>query len=183
VGARAGLAQSTQEAADIDAGLTAEGHDVSVTLDDEQPTYTLFGGFRWANGFAVEASVFDLGEYEVAVEAETSSPSGLLADTETLLGDGGRGVSAALAWTWNAGGYLEITPRIGAYYWESGRSVQSEAGRLEDREFGVDLMGGISFDFRVAERWRLGLGWEAWAADGRNDVQAVIASLSYHFGE
>jgi hypothetical protein len=183
LGARAGLGHSTQESADIASALRADGHDASVTMEHSEAIYTLFGGYRWSNGLALEASVFDLGKFEVEVAAETSNPTGLLSDTGALLGDSGRGVGAALAWTWRLGEHFEITPRAGAYYWESRRTAESEAGRIEDREFGVDLMGGISFDYRIDPRWRVGLGWEAWAAGGRNDVQAITASLSYLFGE
>jgi hypothetical protein len=183
LGGRAGLGQSTQDSADIASALRAEGHDARVTMDDDEAIYTLFGGFRWSNGLAVEASVFDLGMFEVEVEAETSSAADLLSDTEALLGDSGRGVGTALAWTWRLGEHFEITPRVGAYYWESRRTLESNADRIEDREFGVDLMGGISFDYRLDSHWRLGLGWESWAAGGRNDVQAVTASLSYQFSK
>jgi hypothetical protein len=79
------------------------------------------------------------------------------------------------------GASFEITPRIGAYYWESRRTVENAAGRITNREFGVDLMGGISFDWRLGEHWALGLGWEAWAAGNRNDLHALTAGLRYSF--
>ena len=180
---RAGVSQSTQEPADVAAALGREGHDASVTMNEDQATYALFGGYRWSNGLAIEASVFDLGKFEVNVDAETTSPTELLSDTEAVLGDSGRGLSAALAWTWRVGERFEITPRVGAYYWDSRRVVESNAGRVEDHDYGVDLMGGISFDYRIDPHWSLGLGWETWAAGERNDVQAIIASLRYQFGE
>jgi hypothetical protein len=181
LGARAGVAESTQDAGDIAAALGALGHDVSVSIDDQEPTYTVFAGYRWSQGLALEASLFDLGEYEVTVSGTTTSPAALSSDTQRYLADGGRGVSTALAWSFTLGDRFEITPRLGAYYWESRRTVESAAGRITNREFGVDLMGGISFDWRLGEHWALGLGWEAWAAGDRNDLHALTAGLRYSF--
>ena len=183
LGGRAGVAESTQTAAEIELALETLGHDVDVEIQDNQPTYQLFGGYRWSSGFALEASLYDLGDYEVDVTASTTSPGTLLADTETVLADSGRGISAALAWSWRIGENFEITPRVGAYYWESLRRVESEAGRVSDQEFGVDLMGGITFACRIDEHWWMGLDWQAWAANGRNDLRSITASLSYRFGK
>ena len=61
--------------------------------------------------------------------------------------------------------------------------MENEAGRVTDREFGVDLMGGITFDWRMDERWWMGLGWQAWAANGHNDLRSITAWLSYRFGK
>jgi hypothetical protein len=182
LGVRGGVGESTQQASDIEAALGALGHDVDVQVKDNEPTYTLFGGHRWSNGLALEGSLFDLGEYEVDIDATTSSPGALLADTEAVLGDSGRGVGAALAWTWRVGERVEITPRLGAYYWESRRTVESDAGRLTNRQFGVDLMGGVSVDLIVDDHWSLGLDWQSWAANGHNDIRTITASLSYRFG-
>jgi hypothetical protein len=183
VGARAGIAETTQQASDLERGLAARGHDVSVDLDDSDPTYSLLGGYRWANGLALEGGWFELGEYEVAVSGTTTSPGALLSDTESLLGDGGRGVSAAIAWNIPLGQRLEVTPRIGGYYWDSRKRVSSSAGSIEDHEFGVDLYGGVTLACKIGDRWKIGVSWEAWAADGRNDVRSLNAEISYRFGE
>jgi hypothetical protein len=183
LGARAGVAETTQQAADLERGLAARGHDVSVALDDSDPTYSLLGGYRWANGLALEGGWFELGEYEVAVSGTTTSPGALLSDTESLLGDGGRGVSAAIAWSIPLGQRLEVTPRIGGYYWDSRKRVTSSAGSIQDHEFGVDLYGGVTLACKIGDRWKIGLSWEAWAADGRNDVRSLNAEISYRFGE
>ncbi len=182
-GMRVGVAESTQEASDVERALEALGHDVEVQAEGKQPAVELYGGYRWANGFAIEGGVFDLGEYQVDVSGETDNAAALLADTESVLADSGRGVNVALAWNWRIGERFEITPRIGAYYWESRHRVESEAGRVTDNEFGVDLMGGVTFACRIDDHWWLGVGYESWAANGRNDLRAVTASLSYRFGD
>ena len=182
-GMRAGVAESTQEAGDVERALEALGHDVDVQSEGKQPAIELYGGYRWASGFAVEGGVFDLGEYQVDVTGDTSNAALLLGDTESVLADSGRGVNLALAWNWRIGERFEITPRVGAYYWESRHRVESEAGTVTDNEFGVDLMGGITFACRIDEHWWLGLGYEAWAANDRNDLRAITASLSYRFGK
>ena len=165
VGIRAGAAESTQSASDIERGLAARGHDVTVAADDRQPTYSLLAGYRFANGLALESSLVELGEYEVAVHGTTTNPAALLADTESLLADG-CGVSAALAWHLPLGKNFELTPRAGVYYWDSEKQLRSDATRSRSRETGVDLTG-------PASRWH-GRSTSAgcWASAGKPGPRA-----------
>ncbi len=182
LGVRAGAGESTQRESDLKSALDARGHEVSVDADAHQPAYTLFAGYRFDNGLALEAGLVELGEYEVTVSGTTTSPATLLADTQALLADAGRAVSATLAWHLPLGERLELTPRLGAYYWESRRSVVGIAGRIRDQEEGVDLTAGITIAWRLDERWSLGLGWESWAAGDRNDLRVWNAALVYRLG-
>jgi hypothetical protein len=181
IGARAGIAETTQKASDLDRGLAARGHDVSVSLDENDPSYSLFGGYRWANGLALEGAWFELGEYEVSVSGTTTSPSALLSDTESLMGDGGRGVSAAIAWSIPLGKRFEITPRVGAYYWDSRQRVRNGVGSIEDHEFGVDLFGGLTIAWKLSDKWSIGAGYEVWAAGNGNDIRAINAMMVRSF--
>jgi hypothetical protein len=182
LGVRAGAVESTQSASDIERGLVARGHDVTVDADDREPTYSLLAGYRFANGLALESSFVELGEYDVAVTGTTTSPATLLADTESLLADGGRGLSAALAWHLPLGKQFELTPHVGVYYWESQQRVGSGASHIRDHESGVDLTCGITLAWKIDERWVMGIGWESWAAGPRNDLRAVNVMLAWRVG-
>jgi hypothetical protein len=182
VGLRGGIATSTLDASDIESALTARGHVVDATVDDSHAMGALFGGHRWANGLGLEMALVDLGEYDVALSATTTDPDRLLADARSVLADAGRGVSASLTWTWALTGEIELTPRAGAYYWESERELHSSAGSLRSTDSGIEATAGIALGWRLSPAWSLAIGWEAWDAGDRNDVRAWNAALTYRFG-
>jgi len=182
LGVRGGVATSTLDDSDIERALGARGHVVDATVDDSHALYALFGGHRWANGWGLEVGLVDLAEYDVTLAATTTDPAQLLTDARAVLADAGRGVSAVLTWTWALNETVELTPRLGAYYWESERQLHGSAGSLRSTTNGVDLTAGIVLDWRLSPAWSLGLGWDAWDAGDRNDIRAWNAALTYRFG-
>jgi hypothetical protein len=182
VGVRGGVATSTLDDGDIERALATRGHVVDATVDDSHAMGALFGGHRWANGFGFEIGLVDLAEYDVTLSATTANPAALLTDAQSVLADAGRGVSASLTWTWALTDAVELTPRVGGYYWESERELRSSVGRVGREEDGFDLTAGIALGWRLSPAWSLGIGWDAWDAGDRNDVRAWSASLTYRFG-
>jgi hypothetical protein len=177
VGLRAGVVETTQTASSIQRALVAEGHDVQVTMEDREPALTALGGFRWQNGLAIELGFSHLGEFDVTVGGNTNDPAGLLSDTHALLAQAGQAVSAGLAWNLRMGDRVELTPRAGVSYWQSTREVESEAGRLRSRDDGVDIVAGITLSLKLDAAWAVGLGFEAWPFEDRNDLRVWQLSL------
>ena len=182
LGVRGGIATSTLEESDIERALAARGHVVDATLDDSHAMGALFGGHRWANGLGLEVAFVDLGEYDVALSATTTDPTRLLADARSVLADAGEGVSVSLTWSWALSDRVELTPRLGAYYWESERELRGSVGSLHSEDDGVEATAGIALGLQLSPAWALALGWDAWDGGDRNDVRAWNASLTYRFG-
>jgi hypothetical protein len=182
LGIRGGVATSTLDESDIERSLAARGHVVDATLDDSHAMGALFGGHRWANGLGLEMAFVDLGEYDVALSATTTDPTRLLADARSVLADAGEGVSVSLTWSWTLSDRVELTPRVGAYYWESERELRSSVGSLHSEDDGVEATAGIALGLQLSPAWALALGWDAWDGGDRNDVRAWNASLTYRFG-
>jgi hypothetical protein len=182
IGVRGGVAKSTLEESDIERALAARGHAVDASVDDSHAMGALFGGLRWENGFGVEIGFVDLGEYEITLAAATTDPAALLQDARSVLADAGRAVSTSLTWTWQISERIELTPRLGGYYWESERELRSNTGSVQLDQDGLDLTAGIALGVRVSPVWSLGLAWDVWDAGDRNDIRAWNASLTYRFG-
>lgn len=180
-GMRAGVVETTQKAASIEAALVAAGHDVQVTLDDRELAITVLGGYRWPNGLAAELGFSHLGEFDVTAAGSTADPSELLSDTHDLLAQAGQSVSASVAWNLRLTEHVELTPRAGVSYWRSTREVESEAGRLRSRDEGVDLVAGIMLSLRIEAGWTLGVGFEAWPLEDRNDLRVWQVSVVRRF--
>jgi OOP family OmpA-OmpF porin len=182
IGLRGGIAESTLDEGDLERALAARGHNAAVSLDDQEPTWSVFGGYRWAMGLGLEAFAIDLGEYDVAINTASTNPGGLLADARSVLADAGRGAGVALSWRWAITDRFAITPRLGGYYWESERTLTSGAQRIERSENGLNAMGGIALGIQLSSAWSLAFGWDAYDAGGRNDVRAYSATVEYRFG-
>jgi hypothetical protein len=182
IGVRGGVAESTLDEGELERALAARGHSTTVSLDDQEPSWSLFGGYRWASGLGLEANVVDLGEYDATISGSSTAPGALLADARSLLADAGRGAGAALSWRWAIGERFAVTPRIGAYYWESERTLTTGAQNGRRTENGLNLMGGVAFGVEITPAWSLALGWDVYDAGGRNDLRGYSASVEYRFG-
>jgi hypothetical protein len=182
IGVRGGVAESTLDEGELERALAAHGHGTTVSLDDREATWSLFGGYRWASGLGLEANVVDLGEYDVTISGSSTAPGALLADARSVLADAGRGAGAALSWRWAIGRRFAVTPRVGAYYWESERTLTTGALSVRRTENGLNLMGGVAFGVELTPTWSLALGWDLYDAGGRNDLRGYSASVEYRFG-
>ena len=129
---------------------------MDVSIDDRDSTWSVFGGYRWANGLGIEASYVDLGEFDVAMAGSTSNPGGLLPAAADGLADAGWGGAVTLGWQWSLTSSFAITPRIGMYYWESERELANAAGSVKTNENATEVTGGIAVSWRFSDRWAVG---------------------------
>ncbi len=182
VGVRGGISQSTLDSGDIARRLAGAGFDMEVSSDDSDSTWGLFGGYRWATGFGIEASVLDLGEFDVAMEGETSDPDGFLPVAAGTLGDAGYAGALTLGWQWAVTGSFAVTPRIGLYYWESESELSSGSEQVRVEDSGTEITGGVALSWRLNPRWAIGLQWDAYDAGDHHDLQTWTASIEYVFG-
>ena len=144
LGVRGGISESSLNAGDVEQRLAGAGFAMDVSIDDRESTWSLFGGYRWANGLGIEASYVDLGEFDVSMAGSTSNPGGLLPAAADGLADAGWGGAVTLGWQWSLTSSFAITPRIGMYYWESERELANAAGSVKTNESATEVTGGIA---------------------------------------
>ena len=154
----------------------------SISNDDSDTGYKLFGGYKFNRNFAVEGGYFDLGRFGFAA---TTVPAGTLNGNIKL-----KGVNL------DAVGILPITEnfsafgRVGVNYAEA-RDSFSGTGAVNvlnsnpsKREANLKFGGGLQYDFtqslgmRVeAERYRIND-----AVGSKGDIDLVSVGLVYRFG-
>lgn len=181
VGVRGGISQSSLDSGDIERRLANAGFEMEVSSDDSDTTWSLFGGYRWANGLGIEAGFVDLGEFDVAMEGETSDPDGFLPVAAGTLGDAGYAGALTLGWQWAVTDSFAVTPRIGLYYWESQNELTNGSGRVRIEDSGTEITGGLGFSWRLDPRWAIGLQWDAYDAGDHHDLHTWTASIEYSF--
>ena len=154
----------------------------SISNDDNDTGYKLFGGYKFNRNFAVEGGYFDLGRFGFTA---TTVPAGTLNGNIKL-----KGVNL------DAVGILPITEnfsafgRVGVNYAEA-RDSFSGTGAVNvlnsnpsKREANLKFGGGLQYDFtqslgmRVeAERYRIND-----AVGSKGDIDLVSVGLVYRFG-
>lgn len=182
VGVRGGISQSSLDSGDIERRLVNAGFDMDVSSDDRDSTWGVFGGYRWANGLGIEAGFLDLGEFDVAMEGETSDPDGLLPVAADVLGDAGYAGALTLGWQWVVTDSFAVTPRIGVYYWESENELSNDGGQVRIEDSGTEITGGLALSWRLNRSWAIGLQWDAYDAGDHHDLHTWTASVEYTFG-
>ena len=154
----------------------------SVTNDDSDTGYKLFGGYRLNKNFALEGGYFDLGKFGYTA---TTVPAGTLTGTIKL-----RGLNLDLVGIVPINEKFSAFGRIGLNYAEA-RDSFSGTGSVtvlnpspSKRDVNYKLGLGIQYDFtpslgmRVeAERYRIDD-----AVGSKGDVDLVSVGLLYRFG-
>jgi len=154
----------------------------SISNDDRDTGYKIFGGYKFNRNFAVEGGYFDLGRFGFSA---TTAPAGTLNGNIKL-----KGLNL------DAVGILPITEkfsafaRVGVTYAEA-RDSFSGTGAVNvintnpsKREANLKFGGGLQYDFTQslgmrleAERYRVND-----AVGSRGDIDLFSAGLVYRFG-
>jgi OOP family OmpA-OmpF porin len=184
IGVNVGQAQARIDDLRITAALLASGFSTtSMTNDERQIGFKLYGGYQFNRHFAIEGGYFDLGEFGFV---STTVPAGTLTGKIKV-----KGINLDLV------GLLPFTDRFslfargGVNYAEandrfSGTGLvlvtnPNPSERAASYKFGLGLQYALSrsVDFRVeAERHRIGD-----AVGNKGDVDLFSVGLLYRFGQ
>jgi len=182
-GLNVGQSRAEIDDARIASNLLAGGlRTTSISDDDRDFGYKVFGGYKFNRFFAVEGGYFDLGKFSFTAN---TVPLGSLSGNIKL-----RGVNLDLV------GILPITERFSAFgragvNYAEARDSFSSTGAVrvlnanpKERDTNYKFGGGLQFDFtrrlgmRVeAERYRIND-----AVGNKGDVDLISLALIYRFG-
>jgi hypothetical protein len=181
VGVRGGVAATSQDSGDLNRKLAAAGTGLTAKVDDQDFGGTIYIGHAFGNGFALEAGVVDLGEYDVDIDGDVADPSAELAAAARVLGSGGYGVAALARWNVALGESFELAPRAGVYYWSSDNELRDGTTRASRDEDGIDFTAGLSLAWHATPQWSLGLAWDYYPQGEHNDVQVYGLQAEYRW--
>jgi hypothetical protein len=180
-GARGGVATSSQDSSELNRALANRGTGLTADVDDQDFGGSVYVGYEFAGGLALEVGYVDLGEYTVKLDGDVADPSAALQDSVRLLGSGGGGFTAVARWNLRFADQFEFAPRAGLYYWDSENELRSDSVRVSRDESGTDFTGGVSLAWRPGASWSLGVAWDYYAQADRNDVNVYGLQVEYRW--
>jgi OmpA-OmpF porin, OOP family len=182
-GANVGQSRAKIDDARITSGLSAQGISTnSITDDDRDTAYKIFGGYQFNRNFALEGGYFDLGKFGYAA---TTTPTGTLNGNSRV-----KGLNLDLVGLLPITGRLSAFGRAGVAYADvrdsfSGTGATSMSNsNPHKRDANYKLGVGLQYAFTDAlamraevERYRIND-----AVGNRGDIDLVSVGLIYRFG-
>lgn len=195
-GATGGQAEADVSKAELDDivlfAFEANGADVlsgSSTLDDSDTSFSLFGGYRFSQYFAVEASYIDLGtaEYRSAGIVDPinlpPAPATYSADIEVT------GFTAAAIGSVPVGTSFDVHGRLGVLFADTEISqrvtISSSAASDSFSADSQDFFYGLGVGMQVGERWSFSLDWQQFkdvgddSETGESDIDRLSLGVIY----
>lgn len=182
-GANVGQSRARIDDASITSGLAARGISTnSITNDDRDTGYKIFGGYQFNRNFALEGGYFDLGKFGYAA---STTPAGTLSGNSRI-----KGLNLDLVGMLPITGKLSAFGRAGVAYADvrdsfsgTGAASMSNANP-HARDANYKLGVGLQYAFTDAlamraevERYRIND-----AVGNRGDIDLVSLGLIYRFG-
>ena len=185
IGLALGQARAKFDQTGIDARLRGPGIKAStLTSDEHDRAYRLFGGYQLNRYFALEAAFFDLGQFSYASTVAAAPASGIRGNFKVQ----GGGLDAVA--TLPLGDTFSLLGRVGGQYARTRDSFTSNGGVLltnptpsergANYKVGVGLQVAFSpaVQMRIeADRYRIRDG-----VGGQSNVNMYSASLVFPFG-
>lgn len=182
-GLSVGQSQATIDEQRITAGLLSGGLTTSsMTLDDTDTAYKLFGGYQFNRYFAIEAGFFGLGKFGFT---SNTVPTGTLNGQIKL-----QGVNLDLVGAWPLGERLSVIGRVGAQgarardTFHGTGAVSLVNGNPSKSEINYKLGLGLQYEITPslfvrgeAERYRIND-----AVGNHGDINVYSVSLVFPFG-
>lgn len=182
-GANVGQSSARIDDASITSGLAARGISTnSITNDDRDTGYKIFGGYQFNRNFALEGGYFNLGKFGYAA---STTPAGTLSGNSRI-----KGLNLDLVGLLPITGKLSAFGRAGVAYADvrdsfSGTGATSmTTTNPHKRDANYKLGMGLQYAFTDAlamraevERYRIND-----AVGNRGDIDLVSVGLIYRFG-
>jgi len=137
--------------------LVQNGHqNVQADVDKEQLAGELFIHYRFNNSpFGVELNLFDSGEYQSSISAETDRPAQLLEDFAAVHPRSGRGVGLGARGDAEIGRGFGAHIKLGLAYWRGKFELQSNQMQREFTDSGTMFIFRSGINYQLTPSWSL----------------------------
>lgn len=162
----------------------------SSALDDKDTSFSLFGGYRFSQYFAVEAGYIDFGTYEYRSSGTvnppgpvTSAPASYSVDFEV------KGFTAAALGAVPLGEKFDLHGQLGLLFADTKISESASIGAVSFSDSfsanSEDVFYGVGAGLHLSPNWSFSLDWQQFKdvgddeETGESDVDRISLSVVY----
>lgn len=177
LGGSLGYASIDTDEGELQSDLTAAGLTGTLSVDDDDLGWKLYGGYRFNQYFAAELAYVDLGtaEADVNITAPVAGSANVEAEAD--------GVTLALIGRYPFNDKFSAFAKAGAFFWEvegqASVTVLGATTTLGDDDDGTDFVFGLGADYALTDHISLRAEWERYDMD--EDVDMFSAGIEYRF--
>lgn len=182
-GLRAGVGYAGQDGGKLTRDLQAQGHAVTVEVDDSDVAGTLYLGWQAWPQASLEVGLVDLGSYDIQASGSVSGAQGFADDLAGLQQKACTAISLTLRRDIPLSPRLALMTRLGTFAWHNETEMTLDGERHDGERKGLGLTAGLGLNLRLTPHFSLGAGWELYRPDSQGAVNLLSGQIEYRFGQ
>jgi len=177
LGGSLGYASFNEDESELAQDLTGAGLTGTVSLDEEDFGWKLFGGYNFTQYFGAEFAYVDLGsvdvDFSITAPLAGSGTAEVDVDGFTFMGVGRYPIQPN----------FEVFAKVGAFVWDAEGDVTVTVGGISatvgDDDDGTDVVFGLGASYHFTNNVGVRAEWERYNTD--NSVDFFSLGLEYRF--
>jgi tetratricopeptide (TPR) repeat protein len=182
VGAAVGAASLSSSDGEIEGDLADLSHVTNVDLDEATTAWRIYGGYRFAQPFALELGYADHGKIDSTIGPEPATGvDQFLDDIARTHPATGAGPTLAVRTLLVGTDSLSLGAKVGVWRWQSDIEVTTSSSKVAIDRDGTDLFYGVDAAWRPARWGALRLDLERYGID-EEDTDVLTFGLELDLG-
>ncbi|OUS28690.1 hypothetical protein A9Q98_07475, partial [Thalassotalea sp. 42_200_T64] len=184
IGGQLGQAQTDVSQQEIDDAFSEVGIIASsVSVDDSDMSYGVFGGYQFNQYFALQLGYLDLGEREVRFTGEAHELPGFYDAAEHIYPDTGKGFNLSAIVSYPITEQWKLSGKVGFFDWQRDYNTFTNNDDVgSDDISGTDLMLGVEAGYHFRRDLQFFVSYETIALKNY-DVDQFSLGVRYFFGQ
>jgi len=185
IGASGGWSSSDYSDSDLRSDLVNKGYAItSVSVDDTDTGWKIFGGYQFNRNWAIETSWVDLGDVTSTVGGtiDDAQVPALLSDAASNHGYMGEGATLAGVAIWPVTPQVAPFLKLGAFSWKADVDIKERTTgqSISRNRSGTDMMGGLGLRYTPTPNLEFRAEYEYYDIDP--DAAGFFSlGIGYHF--
>lgn len=172
-GVKFGKSELDTNSGDLNDALTARGYSATTDLENDDSTFSVYGGYRFAQPFSVELAWVNLGQVESEISATPPNLNVFLNDVADVHPFLGKGVNLKGIYHLLDRERVQLGVSLGVWFWDADVEAEAASGQLVNiDESGVDLNYGLQALVPLGNSFSAVFAWERFMLDD-NEADAI----------
>ncbi len=172
-GAKFGKSVLDTNSRNLNDALMGRGYTTSTDLENDDSTFSVYGGYRFDEPFSVELAWVNLGQVESEISASPPNINVFLDDVADVHPFLGKGVNVKGIYHLLDRERVQLGVSLGVWFWNADVEAEAAGGQIaEIDESGVDLNYGIQALVPLGNGFSAAFAWERFMLDD-NEADSI----------